>query len=53
MPHAWEPSRVLHDRRDYGEGKGSRIHALGNAVLPQCAEAVGRAITAALEGWQA
>lgn len=50
-PHEWEPRRVLHDRREYGEGKGYRIHALGNAVLPMCAESVGRAIAAACEGW--
>ena len=50
-PRAWEPKRVLHDRREYGEGKGSRIHALGNAVVPQCAEVVGRAIAAAIESW--
>lgn len=40
-PYSWEPPRTVSDRVP---GRRERVRALGNAVVPQCAEVIGRVL---------
>lgn len=42
-PEEWEPPRTL-EKQPRGTNRRARLRALGNAVVPQCARAVGRSI---------
>jgi hypothetical protein len=42
----WEPPRTVEGKQ---ENRPARLRALGNAVVPQCAELVGRIIAAAVQ----
>lgn len=44
-PHPWEPPRAVSKEVD----RKSRLGALGNAIVPQCAEVVGRFVRRLLE----